>query len=116
MDDSLNWLAARLQEPSTWRGLVWLATACGLVLSPEAWQYITTAGMALAGLVGVLTTEKAQRVEIQLPPIELVGAATERRVPSPSVQAPCASPAAVHLERPTAAIPEDFFHDSFGDK
>jgi hypothetical protein len=111
----LNWLAARLQEPSTWRGLVWLATACGLVLSPEAWQYITTAGMALAGLVGVLTTEKAQRVEIQLPPVELVGAA-ERRVPTAHVQAPSSSPTDGPIERPAAALPEDVFHDSFGDK
>ncbi len=116
MDDSLNWFATRLQEPSTWRGMVWLATACGLVLSPEAWQYITTAGMAMAGLVGVLTTEKAQRVKIQFPPIELVGAATERRVPSPSVQAPSTDSTDLLAERPPAALPEDFFHDSFGDK
>lgn len=69
----MNWLLNRLREPSTWRGLVWLLTALGVSLSPEAWQYITTAGMALAGLVGVLSSEKAQRVQILLPPIELVG-------------------------------------------
>ncbi len=71
--------------------------------------------MALAGLVGVLTTEKAQRVEIQLPPIERVGAA-ERRAPTAHVQATSTDSADVLIERPTAALPEDFFHDSFGDK
>lgn len=69
----MNWLLNRLKEPSTWRGLVWLLTALGVSLSPESWQYLTTAGMALAGLIGCLTTEKAQRVQILLPPIELVG-------------------------------------------
>lgn len=69
----MNWLLNRLREPSTWRGLVWLLTALGVSLSPEAWAHITTIGMAAAGLIGVLTREKAAVVDIQLPPIELVG-------------------------------------------
>jgi hypothetical protein len=124
MDDSLNWLAARLQEPSTWRGLMWLATACGVVLSPEAWQYIATAGMALAGLVGVLTSDKTQTVNIQLPPIELVGksaadrADTDRRAPAQRVQPPVDVPTRgeratdISVERPSTGS----FPDSFGDK
>lgn len=71
----MNWFFARLNEPSTWRGIIWLLTVAGVSLSPEAWQYITTMGMAGAGLIGVLTSEKAQRVEIQLPPIDLIGVA-----------------------------------------
>jgi hypothetical protein len=62
---SLNWIVNRLREPSTWRGLAWLLTAVGVSLSPDAWQYITTAGMAAAGLIGVLTREEPTRVEIQ---------------------------------------------------
>jgi len=69
----MGWLIARLQEPSTWRGLVWLLTALGVSLSPESWQYLTTAGMAVAGLIGCLTTEKAQHVQILLPPIDRIG-------------------------------------------
>lgn len=69
----MNWILARLREPSTWRGLVWLCTAMGVSLSPDAWAHITTIGMAAAGLIGVLSREKSTRVEIQLPPIELVG-------------------------------------------
>lgn len=72
----MNWLAARLREPSTWRGLIWLATACGVTLRPEVWEQITAVGMAVAGLIGVLTSEKPARVDVQLPPIELVAQST----------------------------------------
>lgn len=63
----MTWLLARLSEGSTWRGAIWLLTALGVSLSPEAWQYITTIGMAAAGLIGVLTKDKPSA----LPPIEL---------------------------------------------
>ena len=59
--------AARLKEPSTWRGLVWLLTACGVTLRPEVWEQITAVGMAAAGLLGVLSREPASL----LPPIAL---------------------------------------------
>lgn len=90
----MNWLIAQLREPSTWRGLVWLLTALGVSLSPEAWQYITTAGMALAGLIGCVTAENAQRVEIQLPPIELLGRAADpaERLRQPVPAEPDAEP------------------------
>ncbi len=45
------WVVARLREPSTWRGLVWLLTACGVTLRPEIWEQITAVGMAIAGLI-----------------------------------------------------------------
>ena len=64
------WVVARLREPSTWRGLVWLLTACGVTLRPEIWEQITAVGMAIAGLIGVLTREPEN---ISLPPIDLVG-------------------------------------------
>lgn len=80
----MNWILNRLKEPSTYRGLVWLATALGVSLSPEAWEYITTIGMGAAGLIGVLTSEKATRVDIQLLPIEPVGPAIS--VPSTTGQ------------------------------
>ena len=63
---SLTWIVNRLREPSTWRGLVWLATAAGVSLSPDLWESITALGMAVAGLIGVLTRD-------ELPPIDLVG-------------------------------------------
>lgn len=44
----------RLREPSTWRGAVLLATACGVKLSPEISDAIVAAGLGLAGLIGLL--------------------------------------------------------------
>ncbi len=49
----MNWLLERLREPSTYRGLVWLLTACGVTLRPEVWEQITAVGMAAAGMLGV---------------------------------------------------------------
>lgn len=73
---SINWIVNRLREPSTWRGLVWLATAAGVSLSPELWESITAVGMAVAGLIGVISREEPTRVDIHLPPpIELIGRA-----------------------------------------
>jgi hypothetical protein len=46
---------ARLSEPSTWRGIVLALTALGIVLSPDQADAIVAAGLAVAGLVAVLT-------------------------------------------------------------
>jgi len=71
----MNWIVARLREGNSWRGIIWLATACGITLKPEIWEQITAIGMAVAGLIGVLTREEPKTVDIKLPPIELVGQA-----------------------------------------
>ena len=53
----MNWLLERLREPSTYRGLVWLLTACGVTLRPEVWEQITAVGMAAAGMLGVAMSD-----------------------------------------------------------
>lgn len=70
-----EWLLARLREPSSWRGIIWLLTAMGVTLSPEAWEYVVAAGMALAGLLGVFLADPDP--DPSLPPIVLVGRATD---------------------------------------
>jgi len=65
----MTWLLNRLREPSTWRGLVWLLTACGITLRPEVWEQVTAVGMAVAGLIGVVFPD--QKPLTALPPIEL---------------------------------------------
>lgn len=52
-----TYLIARLKEPSTWRGLVLIATACGAVLSPDQMETIVTGGMMVVGLIGALTSD-----------------------------------------------------------
>ena len=51
------WIVARLKEPSTWRGLTVLAGLVGFTLSPEQWQAISTAVLALLGAVEVFRPE-----------------------------------------------------------
>ncbi len=67
----MKWFLERLREPSTWRGIVWLATSFGVTLQPEAWEYIIAAGMAIAGLLGIIMKEPSNAQPI--PPIELMG-------------------------------------------
>jgi len=52
------YLIERGVEPSSWRGLVWLLSAFGIVLSPEQTEAILAAGAALAGLIGVFTRDR----------------------------------------------------------
>lgn len=71
----MAWILARLKEPSTWRGIVLLLTALGIRVRPDVWEYVASAGMAIAGLIGVLTSDEPKRVEVVLPPVDLVGRA-----------------------------------------
>ena len=49
------YLTARLKEPTTWRGIVLLATGAGIGVSPEQSDAIVALGLAIAGLIGALT-------------------------------------------------------------
>lgn len=42
-----------LSQRSTWAGLVWLLTAAGISIDSAQAEAIATAGMSLAGLLGV---------------------------------------------------------------
>ena len=51
----MQYLIERLKEPSTWRGIFMLLTALGLNIAPELQDSILQAGVALVGVVGVVT-------------------------------------------------------------
>ena len=53
-----SYLLARLQEPSTWRGLVLIATALGAVLSPDQQEAIITGGLLVSGLIGAASPDQ----------------------------------------------------------
>jgi len=53
----MNYILARLKEPSTWRGLFALLTAVGLKLHPEMQEAILTTGLALIGMINVVRKE-----------------------------------------------------------
>lgn len=54
----MRYLLDRLNESSTWRALIWAATAVGMNVSPEGQESILTLGMIAAGLIGALTKDQ----------------------------------------------------------
>lgn len=52
-----SYILARAKEPSTWRGLVLLLTAIGVPVAPAMAEAIISAGLAVAGLIGVVTPD-----------------------------------------------------------
>ena len=48
----------RAKEPSTWRGLSLFLTAVGIYVDPSMYAQITTIGVGIAGLIGMVTKEK----------------------------------------------------------
>lgn len=55
----MKYILDRLKEPSSWRGLVMLATAFGVTLNPDLMDSIVAAGTGLAGIIGFAFKDKA---------------------------------------------------------
>jgi hypothetical protein len=53
----MNWIVERLKEPSTWAGFAGLAAAVGI--STPLYAGISAVGVAIAGLIAVLVSEKS---------------------------------------------------------
>lgn len=51
-------IGVALSEPSTWRGIVWILTAIGLKFDPSQSEAVVTAGLAVAGTIGVFFKDK----------------------------------------------------------
>ena len=54
----MKYIIDRLKEPSSWRGLVMIATAFGVSVNPELLSSIIAAGTGLAGIIGVVFKDK----------------------------------------------------------
>lgn len=54
----LDWIIARLKEPTTWIGILGLFTAAGINLAPEMSNLIVTAGVSLGGVLAIVLKEK----------------------------------------------------------
>lgn len=48
---------ARLSESSTWRGIILILTALGVPILPAMADTIITIGLALTGIIGVVTPD-----------------------------------------------------------
>jgi len=53
-----DYILNRAKEPSTWRGFILLLTAVGVPVAPAMAEAIISIGLALAGLLGVVTADK----------------------------------------------------------
>lgn len=55
--DVVAMIAKLASQPSAWRGAIMFASGLGISLAPEMAAHISAIGMALAGLVGMLTDD-----------------------------------------------------------
>lgn len=55
--DVIKWVSNRFREPSTYAGLFAIISAVGIQLSDECAREFMTAGVALAGMIGILTKD-----------------------------------------------------------
>ena len=53
-----SFILARAKEPSTWRGLFLILAAAGVPIAPQMAESIIATGLAIAGLIGVVTPDK----------------------------------------------------------
>ena len=53
-----QYILDRVREPSTWRGAILFLTAIGVPIAPQLAEAIVTAGLGIAGLVGILTPDR----------------------------------------------------------
>lgn len=56
----MEWVIARLREPSTYGGLASLLTLVGVTISPEFQDAIVAAGVAIGGALMVFMREKGR--------------------------------------------------------
>jgi len=54
----VDWIVARIKEPSTWRGIASVAGLVGLHLAPEQWESITTATISIIAAIEIFRKEK----------------------------------------------------------
>lgn len=47
-----------LKQPSTWRGIIGIATTLGIGISPDLAVEIVAAGLGLTGVINVVRNEK----------------------------------------------------------
>ena len=56
----MKYILDRLKEPSSWRGLVMIATAFGVTVNPDLLTAIVATGTGLAGIIGFAFKDKLQ--------------------------------------------------------
>jgi hypothetical protein len=52
-----KYIINQLKQPSTWRGLVLIATSAGVAITPQMGEAIVAGGLALAGIIGAVVPD-----------------------------------------------------------
>ena len=85
----IDWVLARMAEPTTWRGLIGIAAAAGVAINPHQSAIILALGMGLAGFINVVIKDPknipadiAAAVEHVIIPVAEAAAAKEE-TPAP---------------------------------
>jgi len=70
----MNWFLRQAKQPSTWKGIFLLIGLFGYSLEPALQNEIIAAVIAIVGIIEIIQNDDrpATRVDIQLPPIEMV--------------------------------------------
>lgn len=61
-----DYLAARMQEPSTWVSLGAMATGLGFAIAPEYWQAISAIGLGIGGFIGAALRERKKTTPAEI--------------------------------------------------
>ena len=64
----IKYISERLNEPSTWRGVISLITGLGVKLRPDLAESIISAGLALMGVINVVRKEKTNATAAPVDP------------------------------------------------
>lgn len=56
-----DYILNRAKESSTWRGIILILTSVGVVIDPALADAIVAAGVGLAGIVGVVTSDASNQ-------------------------------------------------------
>lgn len=57
VSEAQHWIISRLRERNTWLGLLSLLGAAGISLRPDLQEQIVVLGMAVGGIIGIITEE-----------------------------------------------------------
>lgn len=57
-EEMKQYIKDRLKEPSTWRSIVMFVSACGVPIAPAMGEQIIAIGIAVSGIIGMLTPDK----------------------------------------------------------
>ncbi len=66
MDDILEYVTARMKEPSTWASLGIFVTGIGWNIAPEYWQAIAGIGMGIGGALGFVLRERKKTTTAEI--------------------------------------------------